>query len=145
MIWKFLFKTKTILFLCVHNTLRSQMAEAYFNKFAKERGLNWRAKSAGFLEAKEINPQAITLMEEEGIEISNKKPKLITKKMMNQAEKIIVVCKECEEEGLCINLPKDKDITHWQIENPAEMHLSQAREIRNKIKEKVIKLIEELK
>lgn len=145
MIWKSLFKTKTILFLCVHNVLRSQMAEAYFNKFAKERGLKWRAKSAGFLEAEEINPKAITLMQEERIDISEKKPKLVTKKIIDKAEKIIVVCKECEEEGICITLPKDKDITHWQLENPAEMELSQAREIRNKIKENVIKLIEELK
>ena len=145
MMWKSLFKTKTILFLCVHNTFRSQMAEAYFNTLAKGKGLKWQAESAGFLEGEKINPKAIALMKEEGIDISNKKPKLVTEEMINKADKIIIVCKECGEEGLCINLPKDKEITHWQLENPAEMELGDARQVRDKIKENVNKLIGELK
>jgi protein-tyrosine-phosphatase len=143
--WQFLFKKKTILFLCVHNSFRSQMAEAYFNKFAKEKGLNWQAKSAGFLEAKKINEKVIILMKEEGIDISQKKPKLVTAKMKKLADKIVVVCKECAELKLCAILPKDKDIEHWNLNNPAEMELSEAREIRNLVKEKVINLIEKLK
>ncbi|MEK7172485.1 MAG: hypothetical protein AAB740_00715, partial [Patescibacteria group bacterium] len=67
---QFLSREKTILFLCVHNTFRSQMAEAYFNQFAAEQGIKWRAKSAGFLEAEKINEKAIVLMKEEGIDIS---------------------------------------------------------------------------
>jgi len=62
--WQFFIKEKTVLFLCVHNTFRSQMAEAYFNKFAKEKGIKWQAKSAGFLEADKINEKAIILMKE---------------------------------------------------------------------------------
>ena len=135
---------KTVLFLCVHNSFRSQMAEAYFNKFAKERNLNWQAKSAGFLEAEQINEKAIVLMEEEGIDISEKKPKLMTKEMIKEAEKIIVVCKECEEQGLCLNLPQDKEIDYWRLENPAEMELDKARVIRDSIKEKVKILVESL-
>jgi protein-tyrosine-phosphatase len=142
--WQFLFKPKIVLFLCVHNTFRSQMTEAYFNKFAREKGLNWQAKSAGFLEAKKINEKAVILMKEEGIDISKNKPKLVNEKMIKKADKIVVVCAECEEQGLCVILPKNKNIDYWQLPNPAEMELDQAREIRNQIKEKVIKLLEEL-
>jgi arsenate reductase (thioredoxin) len=138
-------KTKTILFLCVHNTFRSQIAEAYFNKFAKERGIKWQAKSAGFLEAEKINEKAVILMKEEGIDISHKKPKLMTEEMIKSADKIVVVCQECEELGLCINLPTNKNIEHWRLPNPAEMELEKAREIRNQIKEKVSNLIKELR
>lgn len=143
--WRYLFKSKTVLFLCVHNTFRSQIAEAYFNKFAKEKGVNWRAKSAGFLKAEKINEKAVILMREEGIDISDKKPKLMTKEMIDRADKIVVVCQECEEQGLCINLPKDKNIAYWRLPNPAEMEKDEARKIREKIKEKTSKLIEELK
>jgi len=143
--WQFLWKTKTVLFLCVHNTFRSQMAEVYFNKFAKERDLNWQAKSAGFLEAEKINEKAIILMKEEGIDISDKKPKLVTNKMLRSADKIVVVCQECEEQGLCLVLPKDKDIEYWRLPNPAQMELDQAREIRDQIKERVLNLISQLK
>jgi len=143
--WQFLFKPKTILFLCVHNTFRSQIAEAYFNKFAKEKGLKWQAKSAGFLKADKINEKAIVLMKEEGIDISDKKPKLMTDEMIKKADKIVVVCQECEEQGLCLALPNNKEIDHWRLPNPAEMELDKAREIRNQIKEKVLSLIEKLK
>jgi len=143
--WQFLFKPKTILFLCVHNTFRSQMAEAYFNKFAKEKGLRWQAKSAGFLKADKVNEKAVTLMKEEGIDISEKKPKLMTDEIIKKADKIVVVCQECEEQGLCLALPKGKDIDHWRLPNPAEMELDQAREIRNQIKGKVLDLFGQLR
>lgn len=120
------------------------MAEVYFNKFAEEKKLNWRAKSAGFLEAEKINPKAIALMQEEGIDISGNKPKTVTDKMINSADKIIVVCKECEAKGLCVALPKNKDIDHWRLDNPADMEIDQAREIRNQVKEKALNLIKTL-
>lgn len=142
--WQFLFNKKTVLFLCVHNTFRSQMAEAYFNKFATEKGIKWQAKSAGFLEAEKVNEKAIILMKEEGIDISGKKPKSVTDEMKNSADKIVVVCKECQEQGLCAILPAGKDTEYWRLDNPAEMELDQAREIRNQVKEKVINLLEEL-
>lgn len=141
--WQALFHKKTVLFLCVHNTFRSQIAEAYFNKFAAEKGIKWQAKSAGFLEADKINEKAIVLMKEEGIDISDKKPKLVTDQMIDSADKIIVVCKECEEQGLCVVLPENKNIEYWRLDNPAEMEMDKAREIRNKIKEKILNLIYE--
>jgi protein-tyrosine-phosphatase len=143
--WQFFMKEKTVLFLCVHNTFRSQMAEAYFNKFAKEKGIRWQAKSAGFLEEEKIDEKAIILMKEEGIDISDKKPKLVTNKTLKSADKIVVVCQECEEQGLCLTLPKGKDIEYWRLPNPAKMELDQARVIRDQIKERVLNLISQLK
>lgn len=146
--WRFLWSEKTVLFLCVHNTFRSQMAEAYFNKFAAEKKIKWQAKSAGFLEADKINGKAIILMQEEGINISDKKPKLVTDEMKNSADKIIVVCQECSPESkekFCPFFASNKDVEYWRLDNPAEMELEQAREIREKIKEKTLNLIEELK
>jgi arsenate reductase (thioredoxin) len=142
--WQFFMKEKTVLFLCVHNTFRSQMAEAYFNKFAKEKRIRWQAKSAGFLKAEKINEKAVLLMREEGIDISDKKPKLMTEEMIKSADKIVVVCQECEAQGLCLVLPPDKDIEYWRLPNPAEMEFEKAREIRNQIKEKVLNLISKL-
>lgn len=143
--WQSLSREKTVLFLCVHNTFRSQIAEAYFNKFAVEKKIRWQATSAGFLEAEKINEKAIILMQEEGIDISDKKPKLVTDEMKKSADRIIVVCKECEEKGLCAALSQDKKIEYWRLDNPANMEIDQAREIRNKIKEKILNLLEELK
>lgn len=138
-------RQKKVLFLCVHNSFRSQIAEAYFTKYAKEKNLNWQASSAGFLKKDQVNEKAVTLMREEGIDISRKKPKLMTGEMLKKADKIIVLCKECQEMGLCLALPKDKDIEYWRLENPAEVELDEARKIRNLIKEKVLNLIEKLK
>jgi arsenate reductase len=121
------------------------MAEAYFNKFAKEKGLKWQAKSAGFLKADKVNEKAVTLMKEEGIDISEKKPKLMTDEMIKKADKIVVVCEECEASGLCLNLPKDGNVEYWRLPNPAEMELDRAREIRNQIKGKVLDLFGQLR
>jgi protein-tyrosine-phosphatase len=121
------------------------MAEAYFNKFAKEKGIRWQAKSAGFLKADKVNEKAIILMKEEGIDISDKKPKLMTEEMIKKADKIVVVCQECEAQGLCLILSQEKDIEYWRFLNPAEMELEKAREIRNQIKEKFLNLISQLK
>lgn len=144
--WQFLFQKKTVLFLCVRNTFRSQMAEAYFEKLATERNLkNWQAKSAGFLEGEGVNPKAIILMAEEGIDISKKKSKLVNEKMMKQASKIVVVCQECapggEEAGYCPVLPQNKDIEYWRLSDPAKMELEEARKIRDEVKVKVIDLV----
>jgi len=57
----------------------------------------------------------------------------------------VVVCQECEEQGLCLTLPKDKDIEYWRLPNAAQMELDQAREIRDRVKEKVLNLIDQLK
>jgi protein-tyrosine-phosphatase len=64
---------KMVLFTCVENTFRSQIAEAYFNKYAPS---GWKATSAGIKPANRVPPNAVRLMFEEGIDISHKTPNL---------------------------------------------------------------------
>jgi arsenate reductase len=74
------------LFVCVENTFRSIMAEAIFNAFSPP---GWRAESAGVRPAESINPVAIQLLHEIGIEIAEKKPRLVTPELVAQASRIV--------------------------------------------------------
>ena len=70
---------KTVLFVCVHNSGRSQMAEAFFDKLAKGRA---KGLSAGTQPAEAVNPVVIEAMQETGIDISRNKPKALTMEML---------------------------------------------------------------
>ena len=76
-----------VLFVCVENSFRSQIAEAYFNRFAPE---GWRAVSAGLTPAERVHPNAVRLMLEEGI--SQKKPQLLTRELQERADIAVIVC-----------------------------------------------------
>lgn len=80
--------SKTVLFVCVENSFRSQIAEAYFNKYAPE---GWIAVSAGIKPAERVHPNAVRLMLEEGIDINHKKPRMITRELQEKAD-IAVMC-----------------------------------------------------
>ena len=125
---------KIVLFICVENSFRSQIAEAYFNKFAPR---GWKAISAGIKPANSIHPDAIQLMKEEGINISNKKPKLLTKELQEKAEIAIIVCS-----GNQCPLVYTKKVEEWNVPDPAKMPIDEARKIRDVIKSKVLELIE---
>lgn len=126
---------KTVLFLCVENSFRSQIAEAYFNKFAPK---GWRAISAGLMPAKNVHPNAIKLMKEEGIDISNKVPKLMEKEDQEKAEVVVIVCSDS------CPIVSNKYVENWNLQDPANMSLEEARKIRDIIKEKVLELTEKL-
>ena len=70
---------KTVLFICVHNSGRSQMAEAFFNQMGKGKA---KAISAGSQPDNQVNPVVVKAMQEVGIDISHNKPKLLTLEMM---------------------------------------------------------------
>jgi protein-tyrosine-phosphatase len=80
---------KRVLFVCVENSFRSQIAEAYFNKFAPE---GWIATSAGLTPAKRVHPNAVKLMLEEGMDISHQKPKLMTIELQDNVDMAVIVC-----------------------------------------------------
>lgn len=126
-----------ILFVCVENTFRSQMAEAYFNVFAPE---GWRALSAGVKPAENIHPNAIKLMLEEGIDISSKKPKLLTRELQENVDMAVIVCSGSE----CPLLFIDR-VEEWGIPDPAKMGIEDARIIRDLIKSKILDLINRIK
>jgi len=128
--------TKTVLFICIGNSGRSQMAEAFFNKVSK----GWKATSAGINPDDEIHPYTVKVMREVGIEVDKKKPKLLTPEMIEKADLIITMCS-----GVSIaqikHLPKIED---WMIEEPYGKSMEKVREIRDQIREKVQKVIQEI-
>jgi len=128
---------KRILFVCVENAGRSQMAEA----FAKHYGSNKvQAVSAGTMPSNEINSIVIQVMLEKGIDISLNKPKQITTQMVQEADTIIVM--GCSAEGFC-PAPLLGKVTDWNIEDPKGKPTEKVREIRNEIERRVRTLVEE--
>ena len=129
---------KKILFVCVHNSGRSQMAEAFFNEYSDVDEAT--TSSAGTLPTTHINPNAIKVMDEVGINISPKLPKMLTMEMMECADKVITM--GCGVENVC---PATFIATEdWELEDPEGKPLEVVRHIRNKIKARVLQLIEEL-
>ena len=128
---------KKVLFVCVHNAGRSQMAESFFNEMANG---NARAFSAGTKPTEKVTLVVAEVMREAGIDISRRKPKLLTAEMLEYVD--LVINMGCGVEGTCpANFVPDKD---WHIEGPAGKPIEQARIIREQIKAKVEELIKEL-
>ncbi|MBS7649715.1 arsenate reductase ArsC [Candidatus Bathyarchaeota archaeon] len=123
----------SVLFICVENSFRSQIAEAYFNRFAPE---GWRAVSAGLTPAERVHPNAVRLMLEEGLDISHKKPQLLTREMQEAADIAVIVCS-----GALCPIVYTEHVEEWDMPDPAKMPLEEARKIRDAIKEKVLDLI----
>jgi protein-tyrosine-phosphatase len=128
---------KNVLFVCVGNTGRSQMAEAFFNHLAKGKA---RAMSAGTNPASEVSPTVIQAMKEGGIDISSNRPKKLTVEMLDQADKIITM--GCGAENVCpASFAETED---WELEDPKRQSIEKIREIREQIKIRVEKLIKEM-
>ncbi len=125
---------KTVLFICVHNSGRSQMAEGYFNKMAEG---NAKAISAGSQPADKVNPIAVAVMREEGIDISRNKPKLLME-MMDGIDRAITM--GCEETCPLTTVPTED----WGLEDPKDKPIEQVRKIRDEIKDKVNRLVEQI-
>jgi len=131
--------TRTILFVCVGNAGRSQMAEAIFNKL---KPTGFLAISAGTRPAKEINPLVVQALSEIGIDASRSRPKPISQEMVAEAERIITMGCEAEEFCPAKLLPKVED---WKIEDPKGRSLEEIRSIRDSIRQHVEVLLEELR
>ena len=127
---------KKVLFVCTENTRRSQMAEALFNKLAKGQAV---AVSAGNRPASKVDPKAIEVMKEIGIDITKQRPKSLTMKIVEEAD--VVVTMGCWAE-VCRMIPKR--VEEWKIEDPAEKSMDKFREVRNEIRERVERLIKTL-
>ena len=126
---------KTVLFICVHNSGRSQMAEAFFNHVAKGKA---KAISAGSHPADKVNPVATEAMREVGIDISRNKPKLLTLKMMEGVDRAVTMgCKD----GCPLTTVQTDD---WALEDPKDKPIERVRKIRDEIKTRVAKLVKEM-
>jgi protein-tyrosine-phosphatase len=118
---------KTILFVCVENTGRSQMAEGFFWKYAPE---GYGPLSAGTKPTSQINALAIQVMNEIGIDISKQRSKDLTEDMMRNSDKIINM--GCMEKNFCPTLFIPK-VIDWGIEDPKDKPIEKVREIRDEI------------
>jgi len=128
---------KTVLFVCVHNSGRSQMAEAFFNWLARGKA---KAISAGTDPADAVDPTVVEAMREVGVDISNNIAKALTREMMERADKVVTT--GCEVEGVCpAGFVETED---WGLEDPKGKSLDKVREIRDEIKARVLKMLEGL-
>lgn len=126
-----------ILFVCVENAGRSQMAEAFFHKYAPN---NFQAISAGTKPRSEINPIVVEAMKEVGINMQNKKPKPLTQDLL---ENTIPVNMGCIDKQACPALFLQK-ILEWNIPDPNGRSLDEVRRIRDMIETKVRELVLQL-
>jgi arsenate reductase (thioredoxin) len=129
-------KKPTVLFVCVHNAGRSQMAAGYMRELGGDRV---EVLSAGSAPKDTINPQAIAVMAEEGIDIANQQPKILTPEAVQESDAVITMgCGDA-----CPFYP-GKRYEDWVLEDPAGQDIDQVRKIRDEIKGRVQTLLSEL-
>jgi arsenate reductase len=137
---------KTVLFVCIHNSARSQMAEAYVNKLGAG---EWFAESAG-LEPGRLNPIVVEALKEDGIDISGKKTNSVFDflKQGKTYDYVVTVCDGANGER-CPVFPGKAKRLHWEFKDPssfqgtAEEKLAGTRIVRDQIKTKMQELIKE--
>ena len=124
-------ESKKILFVCVDNAGRSQMAEGFFRKYAPK---GYEPVSAGTKPTPEINPIAVEEMKEIGIDLGTQKPKVLTNEIIKDS--ILSVNMGCMDKTECPAL-FIKNSVDWNIEDPKGKSLDQVRKIRDNIEQKV--------
>ena len=130
--------TKDVLFVCVENAGRSQMAEAFFRKFTQDR---FNVISAGTVPSKNLNPIVVQVMKEIGIDMASQSPKTISNSMIDNSFKTINM--GCMDKESCPALFV-KDVIEWNIQDPKEKTIEQVRKIRDQIKSEVLNLIKSI-
>ncbi len=129
---------KTVLFVCVENAGRSQMAEGFFKKYAPK---GFKSLSAGTKPVYKLNPIVVDAMKEVGIDISKQKSKELTDEMIRECDNVVNM--GCMDKNFCptIWLPK---VIEWNLEDPKGKPLEKVREIRNEIEKRTKKLVAEI-
>ena len=126
----------SVLFVCVHNAGRSQMAAAYLSHLGAGR---IEVRSAGSAPAAEVNPSAVAAMAEEGIDMSAEIPKVLTNQAVQASD--VVITMGC---GDTCPLYPGKRYEDWVLEDPAGKGVESVRPIRDEIRRRVAELIEQL-
>lgn len=128
--------TKTVLFACVHNAGRSQMAAAWFNQLANP--AKARAISAGTEPGPHVHPEVVAAMEEVGINLASGRPRFLSDELARSAS--LLVTMGCGE--ACPFVPGlERD--DWPLQDPKGKPLGQVREIRDDIRERVVSLLKQ--
>jgi arsenate reductase len=125
-----------VLFACVHNAGRSQMAAAFLSRLGEDRV---DVRSAGSTPASEINPVVVEAMEEIGIDLSRERPKRIDDAVVRQSD--VVITMGC---GDACPIYPGKRYDDWKVEDPSGRSLEEVRTIRDDIRRRVEGLVAEL-
>jgi arsenate reductase (thioredoxin) len=126
----------SVLFVCLHNAGRSQMSQALFERAAAGRHT---ARSAGTTPAKHVHPEVVEVMRELGIDLSERRPQLLTLELASQAD--ILVTMGCGEE--CPYIP-DKRYIDWELPDPKGRPKAEVRATRDQIARRVEELVTQL-
>ena len=127
--------SQTVLFVCIENTGRSQMAEGFFRKYAPR---EYVPLSAGTTPTEKINPLAIQAMKEIGINIAEQKPKVLTDEMIRKSSKIVNM--GCMERQSCPALFVNNMI-EWSIPDPKNKPIYEVRKIRDEIEMRIMEFV----
>ena len=133
---KFAKDVPEVLFVCVHNAGRSQMAAALLDHYAKGKV---HVRSAGSTPAEEINPEVVTAMAELGLDLSQEFPKPMTDEFVKAAD--VVITMGC---GDACPIYPGKRYEDWELDDPADADLKAVRRIRDEIARRVGRLVDEL-
>ncbi len=134
-----------ILFVCTGNSARSQMAEGFARHLGQGRV---EAYSAG-VEPSRLNPYAVAVMQEKGIDISGQRSKAFEEELARRMDVVVTVCGNADER--CPVLPPGVNRFHWPLEDPAKATGGQAeilakfREIRDQIETRILELLREFR
>jgi arsenate reductase len=123
-----------VIFACVHNAGRSQMAAAWFGALADDRAVY--ALSAGTHPAEHVHPVVVEVMREVGIDLSTARPQLLTAELAQGAS--LLVTMGCGDE--CPFVPGAR-IDDWPLRDPKDLDIDSVRQIRGEIRERVLALI----
>ena len=129
---------KNILFVCVENAGRSQMAEAFFKKYAKNQ---FNVISAGTSPSSNLNPVVVSAMNEIGIDLKNQQPQLLSTSMIKNSNKTVNM--GCMDKESCPSLFV-KGVDDWNMDDPKGKSLDDVRKIRDQIKHNVLTLLDSL-
>ena len=126
----------TVLFVCLHNAGRSQMSQALFERAADGRHT---AVSAGTTPAERVHPEVVEVMRELGIDLSERRPRLLTRELAEDAD--VVVTMGCGDQ--CPFIPGKRYID-WELEDPKGRPVDEVRVTRDEIRRRVTELVAEL-
>ena len=132
---------KSVLFVCVHNAGRSQMAEAFVNSIAAQSGVEVVGLSAGTITGSAVNPVAVEVMGEVGISMVGQTPKQLTSEMVRSADRVITMGCGVDAEACPANTIFSDD---WGLDDPIGQSIDRVREIRDQIRARVEALLGEL-
>ena len=127
--------SQTVLFVCIENAGRSQMAEGFFRKYAPR---EYVPLSAGTTPTEKINPLAIKAMKEIGIDIAEQKPKVLTDEMIRKSSKIVNM--GCMDRQSCPALFVNNMI-EWSIPDPKNKPIDEVRKIRDEIEIRIMEFV----